>query len=191
MAMRYTIRQGDCLSSLAARFGLPVAALWDANPDLKALRKNPNILFPGDVVTVPDAAPRQEDAATGSRHRFRAEAEPVRLRLQLRDRDRAIANERFVLRIGGVAREGTTDAEGRIDVPIPPDATDATLEFRRRTLRLAVGHLDPIETDSGVAGRLRNLGYRSLREFQRDHDLPETGAADAATRSKLVEKHRC
>jgi LysM repeat protein len=45
----YTIQAGDTLWSLAEQFGVPVELLAAANPTL-----NPDVLFPGEVVTIPD-----------------------------------------------------------------------------------------------------------------------------------------
>jgi putative peptidoglycan binding protein len=61
---------------------------------------------------------------------------------------------------------------------------------------LALGTLDPIDTDSGVNGRLRGLGYHfegddpeaAIRAFQKKEQLDETGAMDDQTREKLKEK---
>jgi LysM repeat protein len=45
----YTIHAGDTLWSLAEQFGVPAELLAAANPTL-----NPHVLFPGDVVVIPD-----------------------------------------------------------------------------------------------------------------------------------------
>ena len=60
-ARRYTVRPGDTLSSIALRFygsrsRWPV--IYQAN---KAVIKNPDAIFPGEVLTIPDKPrrPRQ------------------------------------------------------------------------------------------------------------------------------------
>ncbi len=58
---------------------------------------------------------------------------------------------------------------------------------------LALGALDPIDTDAGVEGRLWGLGYRvdggdlgsAVRAFQAKEQLNETGRVDAETRERL------
>ncbi len=49
----YTIVAGDTLFSIAARFGTTVAELLRANPFIK----DPNLIFPGQVICVPFPAP--------------------------------------------------------------------------------------------------------------------------------------
>jgi LysM repeat protein len=44
----YTVQRGDWIYALARRFGVSVAALVAANPG-----KNPNLLYPGQVLTIP------------------------------------------------------------------------------------------------------------------------------------------
>lgn len=47
---RYTVVQGDSMFSIAQRFGIPESLLICANPQIT----NPNQLFPGDVLCVPN-----------------------------------------------------------------------------------------------------------------------------------------
>ncbi|NMB17328.1 MAG: LysM peptidoglycan-binding domain-containing protein, partial [Firmicutes bacterium] len=56
---RYTVRSGDTMFLIAQRFGVSLSALIAANPHIS----NPAVLFPGDVLCVPGAAP----PACGSR----------------------------------------------------------------------------------------------------------------------------
>jgi LysM repeat protein len=54
---QYTVRHGDSLSLIARRYKV---ATWQkiyydpANADFRRLRPNPNLIYPGDVVFVPD-----------------------------------------------------------------------------------------------------------------------------------------
>ena len=71
--MQYTVKQGDCLSSIAHRFGFcDWHVLWDhpSNAAFKAKRKNPNIIYPGDVLFIPVKEPKLEDCPTEQRHTF-------------------------------------------------------------------------------------------------------------------------
>jgi|LFRM01.1.fsa_nt_gb spore coat assembly protein SafA len=53
---RYTVVAGDTMFSIAQRFGVSLDALIAANPHIT----NPNLIFPGDVLCVPDVtAPPQ------------------------------------------------------------------------------------------------------------------------------------
>jgi len=44
----YTVQHGDTLSGIAARFGVSLAALEAANPNI-----NPNLIYPGDRLVIP------------------------------------------------------------------------------------------------------------------------------------------
>ncbi|MGB9698788.1 MAG: LysM peptidoglycan-binding domain-containing protein [Thermodesulfobacteriota bacterium] len=52
----YTVKQGDCLSSIGEKYGIFWEKIWNQpkNDKLKEKRKNPNILYPGDVIFIPD-----------------------------------------------------------------------------------------------------------------------------------------
>jgi LysM repeat protein len=61
-ARRYTVRPGDTLSSIALRFYGSRSrwpAIFQAN---KAVIKNPDAIFPGEVLTIPDKPGRQATA---------------------------------------------------------------------------------------------------------------------------------
>ena len=51
---RYTVQQGDSMFSIAQRFGVPLDALIAANPHIT----NPKLIFPGDVLCVPQKTPK-------------------------------------------------------------------------------------------------------------------------------------
>jgi hypothetical protein len=60
MSQMHTVKRGETLSSIASKYGL---SRWEeiyhhpANADFRQKRRNPNLLFPGDVVFVPDSSP--------------------------------------------------------------------------------------------------------------------------------------
>ena len=192
----YTAQQGDCLESIAVTFGFDWKTVWHHvdNRELRQLRKDPNVLLPGDLIMIPDPAPRWESRATEQRHRFVRKGVPSKLVLVLRDFDRPRANEQYILEVDGTSVSGTTDSQGRIEIRIPPDAkagrllvgTDPPEEYA-----LALGHIDPISTPAGVEARLHNLGYGSLAQFQKKNGLEVTGQEDAATLSKLQSEYGC
>ena len=208
----YTIVTGDCLSSIARRFGFAdYRTIYDhpRNADLRASRPNPNVLFPGDVLFVPEKEPRVETRPTDARHVFRTRVPSTRLRLRLTDRhDRPRAGVEYKLSVGPIIVEKQTGPDGLIDEIIPADAPIAQLTFTATgvTRTFSLGGLDPIDTLSGVQQRLRNLGYDSgpvdgkdgprtraaLRAFQRDNPpLPANGVVGDETRRDLLQKHGC
>lgn len=207
----HKVRKGDCVASIAAEYGFADwRAVWNhpGNADLRARRKSPNVLLEGDDVVLPEPRKVMATVPAGKDHRFVLRLPRARLRLELHDRrGRALASRRFELTVGGETLSGTTDDAGRIDEPIPARAQEAELRVfldgdRELEIPLAVGHLDPEDSESGVRQRLRNLGYlrerepddevitSALREFQRDNGLELTGSADDATQGQLRHHHK-
>jgi hypothetical protein len=121
----------------------------------------------------------------------------------------AVAGKAWILVAGGAKFEGTTDGDGALEVEVPEEAETASLtvfagerpEGLQLKYRVQLVALPPPESVPGVKARLRNLGYYwgdvdevvdprtedAVREFQRDHELEETGLVDGATRAKLTE----
>jgi len=53
----HTVVQGEHLSSIAKKYGFSsYKTIWDhgQNADLKKKRQNPNVIFPGDRLFIPD-----------------------------------------------------------------------------------------------------------------------------------------
>ncbi len=164
MATEHTVKQGECLSSIAARYGLFPETIWEdpANRELRERRGNPSVLAPGDVVVIPDKRAREETVAPERRHRFRKKGVPEKLCVRLLNEEgEPLANEPYVLTLDGEIRNGTTDGDGRVQETIPPDAREARLVLTNydEEYRLALGHLDPLDTERGVQARLNNLGF--------------------------------
>jgi hypothetical protein len=202
----YTVKQGDCMSSIADRNGLFWETVWNRpeNAELKEKRKDPNVLLPGDVVFIPDKRLQEKSGATGRLHRFRKKGVPARLRLRfLNDNQQPMSGAPYVIIVEGVFSNGRLDAAGMLDVPIPPTASSARAtvgEFPNTlSYEVSLGHLDPLETTAGVQARLNDLGFdcepvdgilgdqtrKALRAFQEQHGLPANGELDQQTRQKL------
>ena len=70
MGTDYEIQQGDCLASIARNSGLLWETIWNRpeNSNLRTLRVDPNILFPGDILFIPDKDPQPVSGSTDARH---------------------------------------------------------------------------------------------------------------------------
>lgn len=203
----HTVAQAECMSSIAERYGFFWETLWNDpdNAELKQLRGDPNLLAPGDRVHVPDLRVGEASGAVDARHTFKIKGVPALFELRVVFDGEPRAGESYVLDVDGVVFEGATDGDGWIKEYISPRARKGTLTLRdgAEVHELALGHLDPIDTVSGVQGRLANLGYydgpvdgresdalsRAVRDFQDAEGLEMSGTVDAATRDKLEEVH--
>lgn len=206
MPIEYIIKQGNHLSGIADQFGFTsYAPIWDhpANAQLKSLRKNPHVLFPGDHLVIPDKAVKSESRATDQLHKFKLPRTPLKLKLTLKDfDDLPIAHIDCELRIEDKIYRVKTDGDGKLEQEIPKSAQSGLLCIPEYGIEMPVkiGHLDPVDEKTGWLGRLSNLGYNpgdpgteqfrcALEEFQCDYGLPVTGLLDDATKSKLGTVH--
>jgi len=208
MGTYHTIKQGDHLVKLAKQHGfLNYNTVWMAgeNAELRAKRPDPNVLYPGDVVFIPDKVERFERRPTGQTHVFQLDLPKLKLRIKIRDFDNLpMAGLDCVLTVEGREYKLTTNGDGQIEQDIPHHAESGTLAIPALDIEYAVhlGHIDPVEQESGWKARLVNLGYYfgdikdpeedqriswSLEEFQCDYGLTVTGKPDAATKAKLKE----
>ena len=217
MSTEYTVVRGDCLSAIAKRYGFADYKTIYNHPDnaeFKKLRPDPNLIYPGDILYIPDKEPGEETGGTEKKHKFKKKGKKTFLRLRIIDsEDNPYANTAFELTVeGGKDKiEGKTDGDGKIEEEIPADAATGELILKSESggntiigvIELELGELDPIDADTGVQGRLNNLGFDSgdvdgvaddemkeaLLDFQKNASIGQTGTADEATRSKLVELH--
>jgi peptidoglycan hydrolase-like protein with peptidoglycan-binding domain len=206
----HTAASGECISSISADAKLGFDIVWgdSQNADLRASRENPNCLLPGDSVFVPDKNPKQVQAPTGAVHVFRVARGRTMLLLRFLDRGAPRAGIPFTVEVDDHASNtGETDAQGGIQVPIPPNAQRATVtlltEDQPETHVLDLGTLGPTAEMLGVQGRLSNLGYKIgeldgvegkrtssvIRRFQLKFQLAVTGSLDAGTIDKLRSLH--
>ena len=207
--MKHIVEQGEHLASIAKKFGFAdYRTIWNdgGNAGLRDARKSPNVLFPGDVVTIPDRQEKQLPRPTGANHRFVTTAAPLQLRIRVLDSDgKPDKDAPCVLNVDGISRNHTTDRDGKIKEEIPRDAKNGMLTIDDTELPLMIGHLDPVEKTTGQQARLNNLGYSAgpvgedrplqfrsaVEEFQCDQGMKVTGDMDAATRARLEKVHGC
>src|ERR1700739_3058045 len=170
MSGYYKVQQGDHLSSIAKAFGFSdYQTIWNDpnNADLKAQRVNPNVLYPGDSLYIPDKVPTQYPRPTDQQHQFVKNVQQLKLCLVLEDvYEKPIANAACTLQLGGASSNVTTDGTGRIQQDIQPDVHDAVLTiqdsqtpFQGTQIPIKIGNLDPVDELSGQVARLNNLGY--------------------------------
>jgi N-acetylmuramoyl-L-alanine amidase len=172
MGKQHTVVQGEYLSKIAHEYGFKsYKTIWNApeNKDLKEKRKNPNVLFPGDVLFIPDREVKEVSCVTDRRHKFQAKGEDLELRIALKGfRNEPLQEHECTLVVESDRTEFKTKWDGIIEKKIPETASQGLLLDKgkagspfslQREIVLKIGHLDPVETMSGQIARLNNLGY--------------------------------
>jgi hypothetical protein len=158
MAIDYEAEEGDCIGNLAFNNGFNWTTLWNhpQNADLKAKRKDPNLLLAGDVVHIPDLQVKQVPGATEQRHKFKLINVPAKLQVQLLEEDKKNgqtapqstgsdaqhedpdfqpqtrkhkprAKVPYILDIDGVLTKGQSDGNGFVKRPLSPGAQTGRL----------------------------------------------------------------
>ena len=222
MPTQHTVKQDEHVAGIATKHGIEDYNLvWDFpdNADLKQLRENPFVLFPGDVLTVLDREEKSVTRPTGAKHRFVIQVNRIKLRLKVLTlgQDPAAGAPCKLVIEGGARADLTTDGAGIVEKAIARTDKQGKLVLGDADFSLRIGALNPMpgdpeadpisqtpgNKDSGWAQRLTNLGYvvppaddrdadelrSAIEEFQCDHGLGVTGEQDAGTRAKLLEIH--
>jgi N-acetylmuramoyl-L-alanine amidase len=218
MGSNHFVRQGECLASIAKAFGFSdYRAIYNHpnNAAFRQARPNPNLIFPGDELYIPDLEPENFNSATDMLHKFEVKVPKTLLRLIVLDEDgNPSSSAPFKLRLGSREVSGKTGSDGLIEQRIPAGLEHGTLEVQLRRKNgktiaqrwvLKLGHLDPVQEPSGIQARLNNLGYdcgevdgiigpktrAAVREFQKDNQLTVDGIAGPKTQAALKSAHGC
>ena len=207
----YTVKQGDCISSIAEENGFFWETIWNdpGNKDLKESRKDPNILSPKDTVVVPDKRVKEVSEPTNEVHKFRLKNSPAKLKLRVLKDGIPREGEPYVLTIDGVEKgRDRIPSDGNLYISIPPIARKGELRIGKgeneEVYNLDLGYLDPLDSLSGVKARLNSLGFdcsgaddemneetiEAIADFQAyiDHPNPN-GQLDDRTREALGKLH--
>jgi hypothetical protein len=207
-SVQHEVRPGDHVARLAAAYGFEHHRdIWDhpANVELLAVRPSPDLLAPGDIVTIPEHVDKGVEIETGRHHPFAVKHEALRLRLRAQDRAAAaIAGASCLFEVDRVPWVLSTDAGGVVERAIARKAARARVAVGDLEAEIDIGWLDPIETPSGWLTRLLHLGYlphregvnerrieAAIEEFQYEEGCLLTGEMDGATRDALRDAHGC
>jgi hypothetical protein len=186
---KHVVKQGEHLSHIAAIYGFTdYRAIWSfgENAELKKKRKDPHVLAPGDIVSIP--APRQKTVTkpTGQVAAFTLATKNVTLAFRILDPyqfemvnfscelSRNVTNPDGTINTAGkISDEMVTDDDGKCKAGVEPTMVNAELVvFTQKPLPfpipkppillkydVVIGGLDPVSTPAGLRGRLNNLGY--------------------------------
>jgi N-acetylmuramoyl-L-alanine amidase len=218
MGKTVTVQAGDTLLSIAQAEGIfDWQRIWNhpQNQSLRRARTNPQVLYQGDQVYVPDKKEffKQVQVAVDQVHTFRTKKPACHFSVFLKnERGQPYAGNNYRLKLGDKTYQGTTGSDGLVSHPVSPTVRTGELTLWRAknnpqdtyTWVLQVGHLNPIDTVSGVKQRLKNLGYHvgsidenldavttaAIANFQRHMgQSPANGELTEATRNSLVSLH--
>jgi len=191
----HLVVQGECLSSIAARYKCPLSELEKNNSWLEEGDRNLNILYPGEMVFIPKLEVTEYESKV-----------LVKIRLLLDDEPRSKTKYRLFEKDLTLGVDGKTDGKGYTEVHEVSAMSelayvaieqDGKIDSTCDIIQLNLGHLDPIEKSEGVADRLFNLGF--LGENPKDassstvyfalQQFAETAGLDqSAERDTIVEK---
>jgi hypothetical protein len=206
----YVVQANDHLDKIAFRAGSTPAAIWEhaSNERIRQKRGSGDILHPGDVLFLPDPPPREKRRINaGSEKTFQATVPTTRIQLRILDAGKPAGGQPWIVETSAGKLEGTTTADGGVDVKIPVRATHVALELPKLGIRrdLAVGGVDPLGEISGVQARLKQLGHyqgpidgaasealgEAVGRFRKASGLPAGDAVDPAFLEALKSQFGC
>jgi hypothetical protein len=183
--MQHRVCKGECMASIAAKYGFAdYRDIYEdpANAGLRKKRPNPSLLFPGDRVAIPERKSTVFECDSGKLHEF--EVKPRKRLLQLRLEDMSgtpMANVPATLVLGPLEKiETKTDGSGILKQELPLTTRTVTLHAGGIVRQIRIGDLNPMKDadDGGISGvqaRLKNLGFfAGIVDGEMD---PETEAA--------------
>jgi len=211
----YVVRQGDYLTKLAHTMGFDPDLVWNhsKNSELREKRADKDLLHPGDILWLPPSPDKKRlQVRSGAANRYiaRIPKKPVEVRIQVGGEP--LADEpAVILGIGPDPFETKTDEAGwiRTEVQVHVREIEVILPRKRRTLRVRVGDMDPVNTVNGLRKRLQHLGFYqptrvgvenqdasdpsaligALKAFQMARNIAPSGKLDDETKSALLAKH--
>jgi hypothetical protein len=203
----YKVLQGDHIASIAADAGyVSWKTIWDdgKNAGIKA-KRNPNVLYPGDVLEIPARQKKEESVPTTEYSTFQLVGDPVQLKIVVLDwaGNPVVDTELDIQLDGGEKIKTAGDGSVTKKTLDPLGQKVGKLMVKGFELGLKLGHLDPVEEISGQVWRLNNLGYRAgdttdandsafksaVEEFQCDYALAVDGICGPNTQGKLKDVH--
>jgi len=215
MGTQYTVQQGDTLLRIAKQHKFSRSStIYDhpSNEAFRKLRPDPNIIYPGDKINIPDKDKAVQTRPANGRHSFtvkKPEVEMFRVKIQ-DDAGVVLEGKRATLEVGDETIDALIGADGLIEIPLPngdeaegelqvfldPDSDEPTHIYE-----VQLGHLDPADTVSGVQARCNALGFdagvvddtmgpntsEAIKDFQSSNGLAVDGEITDVLTDKLKE----
>ncbi len=218
----YVVRSSEYLTALAVQNGTTVDAIL-ADPNNAALKDgHPEILAPGDIVFLPTVKPASFSLQPGSSTTFTSDTPTVQVNVILLDQDGSPVTGKAVTTDPEVSETPlSTDGDGLLTFSVGIDIStiDVSVDGTALQFTLNVGNLDPSDTETGLASRLRHMGHlgdedehvaarpwvsqfieglnddalsRGVAAFQTAQgDTPTGDSDDDSVQSAIEDKHGC
>jgi N-acetylmuramoyl-L-alanine amidase len=210
-ASRHQVAQGERLATIASQYAFACwQTVWNfkGNQEIKDLREDPNILFPGDEVVIPTKLKREAEVPGGTAtYVVNRGKEVLRVCFAVGwNWDENPVSYTAKPDTGGPDLTGPLDSEGWMEIDLPPNTSQVDValwiddpDSPIVTYALRVGELDPTDEVTGVQARLANLGYydgaidgdakevtaAAIAQFRREQGLPLGDQIDDDLREAL------
>ncbi len=209
----HIVQQGETLNRIAKKYNfVSYEKIYqhEKNAEFRELRPDPNIIFPGDEIFIPEKEDKMGMGSTNSKHTFRIKKPEVeKFRVKIGDSlGVPWVGKRVVLSIGNQNIDAPIGEDGVIEIDLPEGTEsggelkffmDAESSEPSHVFEVQLGHLDPVEELSGVQARCNALGFpcgvadgimgqktrAGLELFQEAHDLEVDGVPGPKTKAKL------
>ncbi len=217
MTSYHEVEQGECLSSIARQYGFSdYRTIYNhpENAEFRQKRPNPNVIYPGDEIFIPDKELKHENRETEKKHKFKIRPAKTLLRIVAKDEnEKPLTDKSYELTVGELTLYGSTDSAGRLEQAVSPTISEGQLKLWRDqttpgnylSWTLKIGHLDPVNFATGIQARLNNLAFNcggvdgiigpktkaAVRAFQDYYGLQVDGIPGPITQAKLKELHGC
>lgn len=183
---KHKVKQGEWLARIARQYKFRdwrIIWLHDSNKELREKRKNPDILYPGDIIIIPKEDCNKYSVETGQKKVISSKENIDWLQIDIPN-SVLRHNGEFILQFDG-RTEQIKCRDGHFEEQIPNGAMSAKLiiknskaEGKTEEIVLQIGHLDPVRTTKGVQARLKLLGFYQ-GDIDGKKDSKETQAAVA------------
>lgn len=182
--MKHKVVQGECLISIAQKFGIADwRAIYDApeNEAFREQRKNPNMICPGDDIFIPVLTGSKQPANINKKTTYVLKKAKGFLSIILVDsKSKPLPDIPYEVSFYKseqdkkgepllILKDEKSDADGYVEHPLPKGAKFAVITYspylKRPSLKqkmgLKLGELDDPSTQLGMRSRLNHFGFYS------------------------------
>jgi len=218
MSKKHTVLQGESVSMIAKRYGFPSwQSLYDHpdNQEIKKLRPDPDLIFPGDEIVIPDRIKAIFKAKLNEKQTFRSKAKKSVIKLKIGAIGGKIwADRKVELQVDGQIIEAKTDDQGIAQFKLPKRHSQKAIlniytvketSKPSYSVEVKLGHLDPITELTGQQARLSALGFdcgllspktnkryeKAVEDYQQAMGLKVDGICGPETQKSLEKEYGC